>query len=90
MIAVIYARYSTDSQRDALILQDPAARLYADGGSSGSVAVRGNVEQDVYKRQGMMSPSMPYSALIEAALSRNAISTCSNSSTVVGLSLIHI
>ena len=32
-----------------------------------------------------MSPSMPYSALIEAALSRNAISTCSNSSTVVGI-----
>ena len=33
------------SQRDALLLQDPAARLYAGGGSSGPVAVRGNVEQ---------------------------------------------
>ena len=32
-------------KRQALLLQDPAARLYACGGSSGSVAVRGNVEQ---------------------------------------------
>ena len=33
------------SQRDALLLQDPAARLYAGGGGSGPVAVRGYVEQ---------------------------------------------